>query len=404
MFLLILLPLFGLAIAYPFSGGSDTTVNYRSTETLYVNEYWYEYESVSAGDNIQFSIQSSPGPVSFAIANHPFESFPLVDQSFDVSFSPQLTYNDFQYYQIFLNPGSSITYDFSSDLPVDFMIVDGNNFNDWYYFDPYDPYIEHLSSTGNSGVLDVPDGYQDYYIVVYNPIEGNIANVDVELNIFATDIPDLSSANYYEIGVYSISPTKSFTVPSSGTWYFFVYNDPLYNMDDYVDITFDVTYDKSANPVNPQDQWANARPTLIWILIISGGFLALIMIARRQQKKNKDKFKKAQTGAATTSTSTTPSTTSATATSTTTATSGSTTTPAQNLATTLKHKVKCLSCGTEMEPDAIYCPNCGRKREGRSLGVPLKTTPGNRKYCNFCGAKLPENGNFCESCGTPIKR
>ncbi|GAH06062.1 unnamed protein product, partial [marine sediment metagenome] len=40
-----MLPLFGVAMWFPFSNGdANGDVNYRSTETLYFNEYWYEYE------------------------------------------------------------------------------------------------------------------------------------------------------------------------------------------------------------------------------------------------------------------------------------------------------------------------------------------------------------------------
>ncbi|MEE9215061.1 MAG: hypothetical protein V3U54_09760, partial [Thermodesulfobacteriota bacterium] len=55
MFALILLPIVGVSFWYPFSD-ADTNglVNYRSTETLYFNEFWYEYENIEAGE-ITFS-------------------------------------------------------------------------------------------------------------------------------------------------------------------------------------------------------------------------------------------------------------------------------------------------------------------------------------------------------------
>ena len=52
MFALILLPLAGVAFAFPFSDADvDGTVNYRSTETLYFNEFWYEYEYIKENND-----------------------------------------------------------------------------------------------------------------------------------------------------------------------------------------------------------------------------------------------------------------------------------------------------------------------------------------------------------------
>jgi hypothetical protein len=57
IFFLILLPLLGVAMWFPFSS-ADTNgyVTYRSTETIYYNEYWYEYENIKAGNDITYSV------------------------------------------------------------------------------------------------------------------------------------------------------------------------------------------------------------------------------------------------------------------------------------------------------------------------------------------------------------
>ncbi len=62
---------------FPFSNSdANGTVNYRSTETLYFNEYWYEHENMEAGNDITYFIDSTPSLISFAIWDRPFESLP----------------------------------------------------------------------------------------------------------------------------------------------------------------------------------------------------------------------------------------------------------------------------------------------------------------------------------------
>ena len=74
---LILLPLAGIALWFPFNtADTEGYVNYRSTETLYFNEYWYEYEYIKSGNEITYSVQSSPSLISFAIWDQPFENLP----------------------------------------------------------------------------------------------------------------------------------------------------------------------------------------------------------------------------------------------------------------------------------------------------------------------------------------
>lgn len=106
IFALILLPIFGVALLFPFSE-ADTNgfVNYRSTETLYFNEFWYEYEYIEQGNDITYSIQSSPSLINFAISDSPFESLPTM--TLDISEVGPITLqsDEYQYVWMFLRPG-----------------------------------------------------------------------------------------------------------------------------------------------------------------------------------------------------------------------------------------------------------------------------------------------------------
>lgn len=48
----------------------------------------------------------------------------------------------------------------------------------------------------------------------------------------------------------------------------------------------------------------------------------------------------------------------------------------------------CKKCGSELKPQAKFCPKCGEKVE-------------KVKYCSNCGKVLEAGMKFCSSCGTP---
>lgn len=382
--LLILLPLMGVAFSFPGSSYTDSgNINYRSTETLYFNEYWYEYETVDAGTTMTFSIDSTPGVVSFAIADHPFDEFGLTTVTGEVNYSITLQSNYFEYYSIFLRSGSTVQYDFNSSSEVEFFIADIQEFNDWYYSEPAQFYYES-TSLNDSGEYSV--GYtEDVCLVWYNSGNSSDIDVDISLNYVAVGIPDFSDAIYYVESENDIG--ASIDVPSDGTWYFFVYFDPMSSTDETVDITFDVTYESDSTYI---DQWVDFRPTLIIIGVIVGIVIIFAVSARRTQKK-----KKYKEGTQPEETQT-----------------SSTTTTSKPLAygkpsqVTLSSKTgaNCIRCGASMKPGHIFCAECGGKTQGRSTQSTTRRTPMNSKVCSYCGSKLEPIDNFCKYCGTTVSK
>ena len=129
---LILLPLAGIALWFPFSNANtEGTVNYRSTETLYFNEYWYEYENIKEGNDITYSIQSLSSLISFAIWDQPFEDLPTATKYGNDTDQLVLPNDWYEYIQYYLKPESSITYNFNASSQIDFFIASGQDLYDW---------------------------------------------------------------------------------------------------------------------------------------------------------------------------------------------------------------------------------------------------------------------------------
>jgi len=248
-----------LALWFPFSN-ADTNgyINYRSTETLYFNEYWYEREYIQTGNEITFSVQSSQSPIGFAIWDEPFENLPLTTVS-EGPFSEvlNLAENQYEYFSVFLKPGSSITYDFNASLIIDFFIANGNQLYQWN--EGYTTsFYEFETTNASSGTFNVLSEAQDYYLVWYNENTTN-ANVDISYSFSAVNVIDLSAADYSVLNTSAVSE-NSFVVPQSGDWYFFIYFDPLYSPYETTSITFDVTY---ASGLTSTDRWLDIQPILI---------------------------------------------------------------------------------------------------------------------------------------------
>lgn len=365
------MPIFGIALWFPFStANTDGYVNYRSTETLYFNEYWYEYEYTKSGNDIIYSVQSSPSLISFAIWDQPFESLPTTTKVGSDSDQLSLPYKRYEYIGYFLKPGSSIQYNYNASGQIDFFIVDGYNFYEWNQEGSPSFYVFEGNTIQGSGDYSVLEA-KDYYLVWYNE-EVSTVNVNFTIGYSATNVVDLTKADFYLEGVDSI-PQNTFKVPNDGNWYFFVYFDPMLSPEETTTITFDVSYDTG---VNSADRWISIQPILITIIVVAGIVVVAALIARSGQKKLKSKPSKPLSKAISTK---------------------------KPIKSAKSSTSKCMRCGSVVRKDAHFCPNCGGKIEGRSIGTPSKVTPANSKSCSLCGSKLTTSDKFCKWCGTEVE-
>ena len=375
IFALILLPVFGVALLFPFSE-ADTNgfVNYRSTETLYFNEFWYEYEYIEQGNDITYYVQSSPSLINFAISDSPFESLPTM--TLDISEVGPITLqnNEYQYVWMFLRPGSEIDYDFNTSGPVDFFIGDANDLYIWDQGGSPSFYIDEPSTMAETGSLAISQA-KDYYVVWYNDGVSN-EDVDFTIDFTATGVVDFTYADFYINQTDSI-PLDTITVNTSGNWYFFVYFDPMNSPDESTLITFDVTYDTG---VTSAERWLDIQWILIIVLVVVVILLVAALIARRGQKKLKLKSP---------TKTTTP--------------GASPYKKVDKKPDEAKEVSNCIRCNTPLKPTAKFCIQCGGKVEGRKTGGSTVITPATAKHCSLCGSKLSNSEKFCKWCGTKIE-
>jgi len=367
---LILLPLVGIALWFPFSNANtDGTVNYRSTETLYFNEYWYEYENIKEGNEITYFVQSSPSFISFAIWDQPFENLQPTTKVGSDSDQLSLQTSEYEYISYYLkpgNPGSSISYDFNASQNIDFFIASGQALYDWNLGGTPSFFVEDFNVIQGSGVYNVLSA-MDYYVVWFN--DGiSTAIVNFTIDYIASDVTDLSTADFSVEGVTSVSQ-NTFSVPHDGNWYFFVFFDPLLSPEESTTITFDVTYDTG---ITSADRWIDVQPILITIIVVVGIIIVAALLARSGQKKLKPKPSSKVVPAKATEKK-----------------------PRKSTST-------CIRCNSSIRADANFCPNCGGKIEGRITGTPIKVTPAKSKSCSFCGSKLVVDDKFCKWCGTKV--
>ena len=281
LFALIILPIAGVAIWFPFSSTDPSGyISYHSTETLYYNEYWHEQEFIDAGNQIIYSVQSSPSLITFAIWDHPFEDLPRTT----INGSEPITHvnlisDEYQYYQIYLRTGSVLLYDFNASSSVDFFIVNGNGLSTWVQGGTPDFYVNTPNILNGFGLIPI-DVTQDYYLVWYND-EASPVNVDHKISYSAVDVIDFSVTDYFVQAVDEVSQ-GTFTAPNSGTWYFFVYFNPMDSPEETTQITFNISYDTG---VTANDRWIKVQPILITVIVINAIIIIAAFFARRGQRK-----------------------------------------------------------------------------------------------------------------------
>ncbi|OLS15319.1 MAG: hypothetical protein RBG13Loki_1100 [Promethearchaeota archaeon CR_4] len=368
---------------------SGSQVNYRSTETLYFNEYWYEYESVSAGSTITFSISSTPAKVSFIIADQIFSSFPSVTKTGSITDQITLSNNDdFWYEMLYLEAGgSSISCTFNSSKPVDFFIADSTMFNNWYQGGTPSFYDELTNVTSGVSTYTILTT-RDYYLVWYNPYP-TIPTINYSISYVAANVYDFSGALIDNEAVYSSS--SSVTVATAGTWYFYIYFDPMNSPEESTTITFDVTYTPASTSGSTPTTPANLYYVVpIIIIIIVFVIIIAVAVSRSRRKVSTQETMGVPPTGEIPLTSLSPTVTQA---------------PVTPRIQTSQPEValsRCYSCGAEMSPGALYCIRCGRKQQGRQVGTPDRTTPAKARNCSLCGSDLEPGTKFCAYCGTPV--
>jgi hypothetical protein len=372
------IPLIGFAFGIPMAGGGTPgEVTYRSTETLYFNEYWYEYENIGAGNDITFSVQSSQSVITFAIWDEPFENLPTTSKTGEFGEGFSLEYNYYYYYSLFLRPGSEIDFEFQSTGAVDFFLADAYQLTDWNQGEnpEFDIYLDDVTSGDES--YKVREA-KDYYLVWYNEGQNDI-DITYNVEYTAENVYDFSVTEFYVEGVYEI-PEQSITVPNDGRWYFFVYFDPMNSPEAATDITFDVTYDTGLSNIG---QWINFSPVLIIVLII---IIIVIIGAVFARKKQKEAYKKGEKKKI----------------------KKSPYKPAKDdkewkTKDKPKERKVCFNCGEKISANAKFCTHCGKPQVGRKLGESGITTPSKSNNCAYCGNKVKADDKFCRWCGTKIE-
>lgn len=384
LLLLLFIPLLGLAfIPFPFTNSSSTgIITYSDTQMLYYNEYWFEWEYLPTGRSITYDMEAQT-EVTFIIWDQPFDEFFGQPVTISGNYSESMTVegnHDYEFIGYFLRKGSSLTveYNITSGGSIEFFIADSNDFNRWNNWETITPLFSNSGPYDFS--MDIPTSIpytQDWYLVWYNEGDSPVG-IDFNVEYVAVDMPNFSVAADPEGVVLEnvLEAEGTFITPNDGDWYFFIYLDPFYNPNTWVDITFNIRYDTG---ITHDDQWNDFTPILLFFIFII--FMILIIAIIQRHSTRGITAETAATAAAAAEPSTTE-----------------TTKPV----TPVTGK-KCHRCNVPSQPGDVYCANCGAKLSGRDYGVSTITTPATSKKCLSCNNPITSGSRFCKYCGAKIE-
>ena len=231
----------------------------------------------------------------------------------------------------------------------------------------------------SSGVFNI-NVAKDYYIVWYNEDAESI-DVTYNINYTAANVIDLTQADFYNLTVNSIAQTE-IIVPRDGQWYFYIYFDPMDSPEETTSITFDVTYETG---ISSSSKWISIQPILIIIIVVIMIIIIGAFLARKGQKKAKEKRIGINTQ--------------------TKIVSGETKESIQKVSPykgITPSKRECLRCGAELTPNQQFCHVCGGKVEGRKIVSSFEVTPSESDTCIYCGNSINQGDKYCTYCGTKI--
>jgi ribosomal protein L40E len=346
---------------------------------------------------ITFSFSTSDQTnLTAVITNVPFDqiSTTSVPGTFSDQFTVGANSNTPEWF--YFNEGSTFSYSFNCTASVDFLILNGENYNSWP--SSYS-YIYENQSMQNATGMTVPSwangavpSSDDYYLL-WNNQNAYSVSVNFTMQYVRADAYTFNGAKFNQASVSSLGQT-SVTVPSSGQWYFILYFDPWYNHDSSTDVTYSAVFTPPAGTTVAPPIWAVIIPIVIIALLV---IVIVALLVSRQRTRQALQANPPPQGAQFPP-----------------GTAAPFQAPVQGQQpeaaavpppppSESSARTNCVSCGAPLSPGAAFCAVCGKKQEGRQKGKSNVTTPAQSTTCSTCGATLEPGQKFCESCGAKIE-
>lgn len=284
LMVLIVIPPLGIAsIPYPIN--TTKTIDFSSGQTVNFNDHYSESAFLSKGNTISYKLYGNH-PFSFAISAQPFINFPLTNNRHTGSFNSYFNVKsgESKFIQIYLNKGDKLSYNFTSGLSTpkstDFIISTTTNLEKpkLVFF--------HFTTTAN-GTFVSPQS--QYYWVGFAFDDGTITSRNIIKTTFDYNVSsvDLTKADLSYINTTNIQQ-NTFTVPSSGTYSFYVYLDPAVNSSAFTDVSMTIFYHQQ---LSGNDNWIHIS-TYLEVLALAMAAMIAITYYQHEYSKRFEKAKK----------------------------------------------------------------------------------------------------------------